>query len=449
MPKRSREDLKIDGALALQRAVASSPEVLAALQRFVAELTPPSESGCESPCGGQKLCGGRHKMFMAAPAAAPFCMSRPAKFASLGAGSTVSIYSYRLGQIQLPCFDRGDGTVDLFSTVPGLAGQPDIIVKAIDAMENRLDVENIAYTLPGLAKRKTTRISIATCKANYDIIQSLSGKKSPTRAESKQLQNAMVYNSAVDMHFLSCQYLEFLHSAVGINNTTNTNVMFSCHNVPNLDNAFFTGQYMVYGNGASMFTPLAVVDVVGHENGHGVNELLSNGMPYQGHSGALNESYADVIGRTFEYWLYNKYNKNDNPADDLPGSDDWLMGEDIAKVNGFLRNMQDPTAASPPQPGTYRGQFWANPNSQEDYGGVHTNSGPANRCFYLLSASRGIDTAFKVYMQTLRSLPASPTYIEFRDGLTAAAAGFAAATETAAALTTVGLTAAAVSDWKK
>jgi Zn-dependent metalloprotease len=47
-----------------------------------------------------------------------------------------------------------------------------------------------------------------------------------------------------------------------------------------------------------------------------------------------------------------------------------------------------PAVLGSQQPDTYLGTYWAstaNPNAQNDYGGVHTNSGIGNYWFYLLS----------------------------------------------------------------
>jgi bacillolysin len=63
-----------------------------------------------------------------------------------------------------------------------------------------------------------------------------------------------------------------------------------------LDNAFWNGEYMFYGNGASAFKPLARgLDVGGHEMTHGVVQNTA-GLEYQGESGAINESMADCFG---------------------------------------------------------------------------------------------------------------------------------------------------------
>lgn len=59
---------------------------------------------------------------------------------------------------------------------------------------------------------------------------------------------------------------------------------------------------------------------------HGVVQNTAN-LEYQGESGALNESFADVFGVLID-------------------RDDWLIGEDVVKPaafpSGALRSMQDP-----------------------------------------------------------------------------------------------------------
>ena len=63
-----------------------------------------------------------------------------------------------------------------------------------------------------------------------------------------------------------------------------------------LDNAFWNGKAMFYGNGRHDFKPLAGgLDVAGHEMTHGVVENTAN-LEYEGESGAINESLADIFG---------------------------------------------------------------------------------------------------------------------------------------------------------
>lgn len=107
------------------------------------------------------------------------------------------------------------------------------------------------------------------------------------------------------------------------------------------------------------------LDIIGHEFTHAITYHSSN-LTYQGESGALNESYSDIIGTYIEYWDGNT-------------QFDWLIGEDRGD---YLRNMQFPKNRD--QPDTYKGVNWIT-SSSDDHGGVHTNSGVQNHWFYLLS----------------------------------------------------------------
>lgn len=163
-----------------------------------------------------------------------------------------------------------------------------------------------------------------------------------------------------------------------------------------LDNAFWNGQAMFYGNGAQSFMPLARgLDVAGHEMSHGVIESTAN-LDYEGESGAINESFADVFGVLID-------------------RDDWKVGEDVVRLgefpSGALRNMSDP------HNGAQTNDFgrWQPRHVNEQYkgtadnGGVHINSGIPNYAFYLFvqemaktsneAAAKGV--AEKVYYKAL------------------------------------------------
>ena len=83
-----------------------------------------------------------------------------------------------------------------------------------------------------------------------------------------------------------------------------------------MDNAFWNGYEMFYGNGIEAFnSPLAkALDVAGHEMSHGVIQNTAN-LEYISQSGALNESFADIFGAMID-------------------RDDWKMGEDELISNG-------------------------------------------------------------------------------------------------------------------
>ena len=172
-----------------------------------------------------------------------------------------------------------------------------------------------------------------------------------------------------------------------------------------MDNAFWNGEAMFYGNGKDYFTALPkALDVAGHEISHGVIQNTAN-LRYQGESGALNESFADIFGAMLD-------------------RDDWKIGEDVV-VNttsfptGALRDLSNPhnggTRIGDPsyQPQTYTERY----TGTQDNGGVHINSGITNYAFYLFAtnAAVGKDKAEKVFYRALsKYLLASSKFIDLR-----------------------------------
>lgn len=130
-------------------------------------------------------------------------------------------------------------------------------------------------------------------------------------------------------------------------------------------NAFWSGEQMVYGTGYSQAD-----DVVGHELTHGVTDFSSH-LFYYYQSGAINESFSDVWG---EFIDQTNGAGNDSPAVK------WLMGEDIPGI-GAIRDMKNPPAFGDPDrigsANYYCGEL--------DNGGVHFNSGVNNKAAYLMT----------------------------------------------------------------
>ena len=121
---------------------------------------------------------------------------------------------------------------------------------------------------------------------------------------------------------------------------------------------------------------LVSLDIMAHEYSHLVTRSNGNGgLEYLGESGALNESFSDIMGISI---LKN-----------VTGYADWLIGSDIMIYLSNVRSMSNPNNGEDglkPQPDTYEGLHWANPKDKlTDNGGVHTNSGIQNYWFYLLT----------------------------------------------------------------
>jgi bacillolysin len=166
-----------------------------------------------------------------------------------------------------------------------------------------------------------------------------------------------------------------------------------------LDNAFWTGDFMGYGNGGSAFRPLAgSLDVAGHEMTHGIVESSAR-LEYRNQSGALNESFADVLGAMVEAY--------GDPSD----TEWWKIGEDVTRTSAFptgiLRNLQNPNQGGTRDPGYQPKTMsqYANlrDTEEEDNGGVHVNSGIPNYAFYLfaINSNVGLARAEQVYYRAL------------------------------------------------
>ena len=242
--------------------------------------------------------------------------------------------------------------------------------------------------------------------------------KKPRAYLLRTLQKFLALLAPVDVLFGLAEFLKFSAASFDLVGLGRPKMVAVC-NVPDLDNAFFVNKYMVFGNGRTQFFPLVSVDVLGHEMSHGIVEEISP-LTYQGHSGALNESFADIIGTCFEFYLFEKYNQNKNKEDDLSimGKPDFEIGEDLDMNGRYLRNMAYPEHAPQPQPSSVGGQHYIDPASSFDYGGVHINSGIYNVCFFRLVKKIGMKEALGVFFDTLRSgVPPECSFEEFASHL--------------------------------
>lgn len=187
------------------------------------------------------------------------------------------------------------------------------------------------------------------------------------------------------------EYFETAHNHASIDANGGDIISFvnvADDNGQGFDNAFWNGAAMFYGNGFQAFKPLAgALDVAGHEMAHGVIQATAN-LEYEGESGALNESFADIFGVMID-------------------RDDWTLGEDVVQTqyfpSGALRSMSDPHNGGSSlndngfQPKNTNEQY----TGSDDNGGVHINSGIPNYAFYLFATATTKAKAEKVYYRAL------------------------------------------------
>jgi len=142
------------------------------------------------------------------------------------------------------------------------------------------------------------------------------------------------------------------------------------------ENAFWDGQAMTFGDGASTFYPLVDINVSVHEISHGFTDFNSD-LIYSGESGGMNEAFSDIAGEAGEYFW--------------KGSVDWFIGGDIMKNGDGLRFFETPSLD-----GRSIDHF------DDYYSGmdVHYSSGVYNRGYYLLSNMEGWDPrkAFDIFV---------------------------------------------------
>jgi len=174
---------------------------------------------------------------------------------------------------------------------------------------------------------------------------------------------------------------DYVSNEIGFNSFNNAGAFAraNVHEGTNEVNAWWDGTDFHFGDGDGVDAdPLTSLDIVAHEYGHALTQYSSN-LIYAYESGALNESYSDIVGFTIEF--YAQPDGRSSYPSSSPGYSDWLMGEDCWLSAEAMRNMRDPMSYS--DPSYYRGTYWY--HGSLDNGGVHTNSSALNFAFYLLA----------------------------------------------------------------
>ncbi|OXM13603.1 M4 family metallopeptidase [Paenibacillus herberti] len=204
--------------------------------------------------------------------------------------------------------------------------------------------------------------------------------------------NVWTDKAAVDAHANAAAVYDFFRTKFGRNSLDGKGMQIrsSVHYGSNYNNAGWNGVQIMYGDGdGNTFRALSGdLDVVGHELSHGVITYTAN-LQYVNESGALNESYADVLGNSVQ-------------------AKNWLLGDDVytpGVAGDALRSLANPTLYN--QPDNYANRYIGS----QDNGGVHINSGITNKAFYLLAqggsqngvAVTGIgrDAAVNIFYNTL------------------------------------------------
>jgi len=179
----------------------------------------------------------------------------------------------------------------------------------------------------------------------------------------------------------------------------------------NDQNAYYDGTQVQIGkNTAGEW--IGSLDVVAHEQGHGIDDHTPGGIS----GGGTQEFVADVFGGTTETYAA------ESAPYDVP---DWTVGEEINLVgNGPIRNMYNPSALG--DPNCYSSSI---PSTE-----VHAAAGPGNHWYYLLAIGSnatgqpasstcngssglvgvGVQTAIKIFYNAMLMKTTSSSYLKYR-----------------------------------
>lgn len=143
-----------------------------------------------------------------------------------------------------------------------------------------------------------------------------------------------------DIQFAGVTSFMYLRNHLGIRGGLNRDggrpirMKAYAHYQDNYCNAFYSpsSDSVYFGDcNCHTWSPLAAVDIVGHEIYHGVTRH-SSGLVYSGQSGGLNEAYSDIFGTVIEFFV-----------DDYSDPPDFTIAEQVGAV---LRNMEAPLTRS-------------------------------------------------------------------------------------------------------
>src|SRR5215217_6462837 len=243
---------------------------------------------------------------------------------------------------------------------------------------------------------------------NFDQIDNARNRNTHTANNGTTLPGTLVCDEsnptcsggdtdAVAAHRYAGETYDFYSTNHGRDSLDNAGMTLisTVHFGSNFQNAQWNGQQMLYGDG------FPVDDVVGHELTHGVTDHESHLFFYY-QSGAINESFSDVWGEFID--LTNT--SGTDTADTR-----WKLGEDVP-IFGAIRDMEDPPFFGDPDrmlSSNYTANF-----SEDDNGGVHTNSGVNNKAAYLMTdggtfngktvTALGITKVAKIYYEAQANL---------------------------------------------
>ncbi len=224
-------------------------------------------------------------------------------------------------------------------------------------------------------------------RGNGIHVRNLKGSTNPTYDESAEITDndnnwtAAEYHAneddmALDIHWTLQKIYDHLYNVYGKNSFDNNGRAINAYihyGTNNQKDASFWEPFLKvleFGDGDVNFGPIASVDAVAHEYGHGITDFQI-GWALTPTFSKFNEGLSDIWGAILEYRIHP--------------NNTWKIGEQITLNYGCLRNLQSPGDPNALQKiaDTYLGPTY-NSLTETSQSGIYMRSGVFSHWFYLL-----------------------------------------------------------------
>lgn len=182
--------------------------------------------------------------------------------------------------------------------------------------------------------------------------------------------------ACVDVMYATAKEVDMLSAWLGRNGVKGNGTSYPARVGLNDVNAYWDGSIVNFGHSDDNTRQLTAIDIVAHEQGHGIFHTTAGGSTGDNETGGMNEATGDIFGALTEAYAAHP----NDPADFTVGEEADLVGD------GPIRYMYNPSLIGDPN-------CWSSSIKNTE---VHAAAGPLNHWFYLLS-------------QGSNASPASPT----------------------------------------
>lgn len=281
-------------------------------------------------------------------------------------------YTYTVGGVKRPFYiiDLQDGTI--LKHWQGLTTNGCPIQKQYRAVGGNAKVGRIDYGLEPYCLSPTVKDGVCYLENEHVRVIDMGETVDDTNIQTAKFQCKEgygdringAYSPSVDAFFYGTLVAKMFNEWFD-SKPLNNKIELRVHYGRNLSEAFWDGVSCTFGDGFHDMYPLVVLDVVGHEIGHGVTEQGS-GLQYEEESGGVDEAFADIIGEAVEDYL---------------SQSDFTSGGNVMKSKPFLRDFKTPEK-----------DHHSISNVKDMFKGMdpHYSSGVYRRAWYVLVHDQGM-----------------------------------------------------------